>query len=63
VKFLEPVAGIGKEKLAHRTSMLVCIVNGLTPVRGVARGPDLEMHTPRGEYVRSHREPAVLLEA
>src|SRR5215216_1310923 len=38
VKFPDPVAGIGKEKLAHRTGMLVCIVNGLSPVRGVAIG-------------------------
>src|SRR5262249_1504585 len=36
VKFLDPVAGIGKKKLAYRPGMLVCIVNGLTPVRGVA---------------------------
>src|SRR5262249_43139147 len=36
VKFLDPVAGIGNEKLAHRTGMLVCIVNRWAPVRGVA---------------------------
>src|SRR5262245_7860124 len=36
VKFLDPVAGIGKEELAYRARMLVCIVNGLPPVRSVA---------------------------
>ena len=36
VKFLDPVAGIGKEKLAHRTGMLVFIVNRLAPACGIA---------------------------
>jgi hypothetical protein len=36
VKFLDPVAGIGNEKLAHRTGTLVFIVNSLAPVCSVA---------------------------